>query len=600
MLPAISCRRSFTSGGPSFRISPLSRPGAWWEPPAIAIALLLCCGQAQSQAGPPDQAVQEGLRRQEERVRNQQRAQEPAASGLTPARPQPARAGLPQEARCFVVNEISLTGRDAVRFRWLADAALPYLRRCVGVQGLGYIAAELDRKLNGAGFATTRVSLPPQSLEAGQLQLHIEAGRVDSIRMVDAGVEPQVADQRWGTWRNAFPVVAGDILNVRDLEQGVENMNRLPGQAVSTRLEPGDAANSSVVFIERKGGALKDRLRGGVSVDNAGSPSLGRAQLSANLAFDNPAGLNDIFSASLSTNAKQPDSTRRSQSLGVSYSLPWGYNLLSLNASHSRFAQYVQGTTVRFLSSGQSESASVKAQRTVWRGTSARLDAYAELSVRRAQSFLDDVEITVQRRRTTNVETGISYRKLFERASVNVDLAYRRGMPWRDAQEDLPSAATGGLTLRPRIWLLNAGLSGDLKLGGRPVQYSAALRLQQTSDATLSIDQFAIGGRGSVRGFDGDSVLMAESGAVLRSELVTPIALWDGAHTQAVLALDAGRVHGPSDIFLAGRSLIGLATGLRGRVGGTRFETLLAVPLRRPQGFATRPFSVYASVTHSF
>lgn len=478
---------------------------------AIVLALLWWCGQVHPQTGSPGQSIQEGLRRQEERARSQQRPQDAGPGELNPARPQAPQPTFLLEARCFTIHEISLAGQDAARFRWLADAALPYLRRCVGVQGLSDIASRLDRALRDAGYATTRVALPPQSLEAGQLQLNVQAGRVDSIRMVDASGKPRDPDQRWGTWRNAFPVSAGDILNVRDLEQGVENMNRLPGQNVSTRLEPGEDANGSVVVIERKGGAFSDRLRGGVTLDNAGSPSLGRAQLSASLALDNPAGLNDIVSASLSTNAKQPASTSRSQSLSVSYSVPWGYNLLSLNASHSRFAQYVQGTTVRFLSSGQSDSAGIRAQRTVWRGASARLDAYAALSTRQSQSYLDDVEIIVQRRHTSNLETGISWRQLLESATVDADLAYRRGVPWRDAQDDLASAATGGLTLRPRIWLFNASVTGDMKLGGRPVQYNAALRMQQTSDATLSLDQFAIGGRSSVRGFDGGAVNVSDA-----------------------------------------------------------------------------------------
>lgn len=573
-------------------------------------ALVAWCAQAYPQtaapglvlpsAASPQQTIQEGLRRQEERARELQKAQEPDASELTPARRAAPPPGFPQELRCFVINEIGLAGPDASRFRWLADAAMPYLRRCVGVQGLSYIASALDGVLRDAGFATTRVVLPPQSLEAGQLQLRVEAGRVGAIRMVDAGNDQQPDDQGWGTWRNAFPTAIGDVLNVRDLEQGVENMKRLPSQTVATRLQPGDDAGTSVIVIERKSAGMRDRLRGGVSIDNAGSSSLGRAQLSANVAFDNPAGLNDVVSASFNTNAQQPQETHRSQSVGLNYSVPWGYNLLSVNASHSRFAQYVQGTTVRFLSSGSSDSAEVKAQRTVWRGASGKLGVYAALSTRRAESYLDDVEIVVQRRRTTNVETGVNFRQLFESAFLDVDLGYRRGMPWRGAQDDLPSAAAGGPTLRPHIWLLNATLGGEVKLGSLPVQFSTALRMQQTRDATLSIDQFAIGGRSSVRGFDGDSVLIAESGAVLRSELTTPLALWDGVAMQAVAAFDIGHVHGPSAVFLAGKSLAGMAAGLRGRRGDTQFEALLAVPLRQPGGFVSRPFSVYATVTQSF
>ncbi|MGE0332270.1 MAG: ShlB/FhaC/HecB family hemolysin secretion/activation protein [Ramlibacter sp.] len=547
----------------------------------------------------PEQAIQEGLRRQEQRNRDQQRAAQPQADQLVPPLPATART-FPQESTCFTVNELALGGKDAGRFGWLLDAALPYLRRCVGVKGLSFIAAEMDQKLRDLGFATTRVALPAQNLRTGQLLVHIEAGRVASIRAVRVDAAPGTPDLQWGTWRNAFPVAAGDILNVRDLEQGVENMKRLPSQGVATRLEPGDAPGSSVLYIERKGGALKDRLRGGVTLDNSGGPSLGRTQLSANLAFDNPAGLNDVVTVSMNSNAEQPGSTHRSQSAGISYSVPWGYNLLTLNASNSRFAQKVQGTTVQFLSSGRSQSAEARLQRTVWRTASTKVGIHGAVSTRRAISYLDDVEVVIQRRRTTSVETGVSYKHLFEQSSLELDASYRRGMPWHGAQEDFETAQGGGLTLRPKVWTFGAAYATDFSLAARPVQYSANLRGQHTRNTTLSVDQMAIGGRASVRGFDGDAVLLAENGITLRNEFTTPVKLWDGVDTTAMLAIDYGRVWGPSDILLTGKKLAGLALGLKGRRGATQFEATLATPLAQPEGFAVRDLSLYLSLTQGF
>ena len=338
----------------------------------------------------PEQTIQEGLRRQEERSRDQQKTLQPKADELAPDKTKATQAEFPKETTCFTVNELTLGGKDAGRFTWLLDSAMPYLRRCVGVKGLSYIAAELDAKLRELGFATTRVALPPQNLQTGQLLIHIEAGRAADIRMVRADGTAKTAstpDDRWGTWRNAFPIATGDILNVRDLEQGVENMKRLPSQSVTTRLEPGEIPGTSILYVERKTGDLKDRLRGGATLDNTGGASLGRTQLSANLAFDNPLGLNDVVTASLNTNAEQPTATHRSQSASVSYSVPWGYNLLTLNASNSRFAQNVQGTTVQFLSSGRSQSAEARLQRTVWRTASTKVGIHGAVSTRRAISY---------------------------------------------------------------------------------------------------------------------------------------------------------------------------------------------------------------------
>ncbi|MDO8277740.1 MAG: ShlB/FhaC/HecB family hemolysin secretion/activation protein [Burkholderiaceae bacterium] len=546
----------------------------------------------------PQQTIQEGLRRQEERSREQQRTLEPKADELTPDVRRPVVRAFPSDTQCFVINELSLSESSPVRFGWLLDAALPYLRRCVGVKGLSFIAAELDERLHDQGYATTRVGLPPQSLHSGRLVVHVNVGRVAAIRMVRPG-PGNPPDEAWGTWRNAFPLSVGDILDLRALEQGVENMKKLPSQSVATRLEPGAQPGSSVVYIERKETTLKDRVRGGITLDNSGSRALGRAQLQASVSVDNPAGLNDMVTLGLATNVRQPTASHRSQSASAGYTVPWGYNLLSLNASRSRFAQYVQGTTVRFLSSGASESADAKLSRTLWRTASSKLGVHGAVSTRRAFSYLDDTEVIIQRRRTTSVETGIGYEHLFENSFFEGELAYRRGMPWRGAQQDLASADEGGLTVRPRLWTLHAAYRRDFQFAGRGFQYGATLRGQHTRNTTLSVDQMAIGGRYSVRGFDGDAVLLAENGVVLRNDFTTPLKLWDGLQTTGFLAIDYGRVWGPSDTQLAGRKLVGLALGLKGRFRATQFEATLATPLHHPDAFASRRLNLYLTLTQS-
>lgn len=102
---------------------------------AAAFALLQLNTVAWAQAASPADAALEGLRRQEERSRQQQLQLEPKADVLKPAIGQRARpADLPSEERCFIVRELRLQGKDWERFNWIADAAMPYLGRCLGVQ----------------------------------------------------------------------------------------------------------------------------------------------------------------------------------------------------------------------------------------------------------------------------------------------------------------------------------------------------------------------------------------------------------------------------------------------------------------------------------
>ena len=183
---------------------------------------------------------------------------------------------------------------------------------------------------------------------------------------------------------------------------------------------------------------------------------------------------------------------------------------------------------------------------------------------------------------------------------MEFELGYRRGMPWRDAQDDLPTAADGGLTLRPGIWGLSAAYSRPFRMGAAPLQYAASLRAQHTRDATLSVDQIAIGNRFTVRGFDGDSVLLAESGYYLRNEFSTAVALAAGVDSAAFVGVDFGRVWGPSSANLVGDKLAGAAAGLRGKWKNLQFDLALGTPLYKPAGFRTLRWNPYLSLTCAF
>lgn len=545
----------------------------------------------------PLEVAQEGIRRQEERTREQQQRLQTKADLLQPAQAASDLSKLPVEKPCFVIRTITVGNKQEPGS--MASTVAPFVGQCVGVQGVRQIAAVLDARLIALGYVTTRVSLPQQNLSEGKLVFALHIGRVSGVKMVKAGVPGDVADNGWGTWKNAFPLSAGDMLNIRDLEQGVEQMKRLPSQAVTTRIEPGMDADTSVVLIERTAATLLERTRASLTLDNSGSEALGRAQLSGSLSLDNAAGLNDIFSLSSNINAQQPRRDHRSTSLSASYSIPWDYHTFSLSHSGSRFAQFVQGTTARFLSSGSSKTAEARWNYLAWRTASAKAGVYAAISTRRAQSFLDDVELVVQRRRTTGAQGGVTLKQYLGQGMLDLDLGYRTGVGLGSAEDDYPSAADGGLTLRPRIVSLNASYSQPFKLAGRTLQYSASLRLQKTSDMTLSADQISIGGRYSVRGFDGDSVLLAESGAILRNDLSTGLPSIAGIDSSAFIALDVGKVSGPSTPGLVGDTLAGLAAGIRGRWKGVVFDVSLATPVSKPERFKTRSLTPYVSITYS-
>lgn len=595
--------RSRRLSGHLLSILPLFSSLAARRPSAVfcaSVALLLLppvSAWPQTTGIAPAQRAEEGLRRQEERLREQLQQQAPKQDVLRPESRESLITELPDETPCFVIEEFRFDGEGAGRFSWLKNVVAPYQGRCIGIEGVRRITSLLDARLVEWGYATTKTSLPAQNMSSGTLTFHIHVGKVSAVRFVEAGAN--TPDKSWGTWRNAFPVSAGDVLNIRDLEQGTEQMQRLPSQAVRNRIEPGAEPDTSVVIIERQTGSLADRIRGGLTLDNSGTEPLGKKQFSGNISLDNPLGLNDILSLNASSNTENLNSEHRSQSASVSYSIPFGYSTLSYNRSKNRFAQVVQGTTAHFLSSGTSSSDQFRLDHIVLRDASAKFGVYAAISTRRAESFLDDVELLVQKRRTTNFETGANYKKLIGDATVYLEAGYRRGMGWKDAQDDFGDSEDG-LTLRPKLWLFSANFSKPFKIAERPFQYSLSLNGQHTKDVTTSNDQFSIGNRYSVRGFDGESILLAESGYSLRNEVATSFQLGESVGMQAYAGIDLGRVWGASAELLIGTKLAGAVVGLRGQWKGLQWDVGLGTPLYKPEGFTTRNTNPYLSVTYGF
>lgn len=554
---------------------------------------------------------EQGIQRQEERVRTLIDQLDTTKDVLRPEPHGPVEIDLPAEKTCFDIHTFELTSRDdAQRFQFLLDELEPFRNRCIGVEGLNKIASKLDTRLIDGGFVTSKVSLPQQNLASGTLIINVHVGRVESINIQSLGSPNDDADSRLDEsgnpaessviWRNAFPLRSGDILNIRAIEQGVENMQRLPSQSVTTQLEPGAQADTSRVEIQYRAPTLRQRLRGGLTLDNSGGRQLGRTQLSAYFSYDNPLGISDLLSASINSNAQRPDADHRSQSYFLSYSLPYGYSLWTLTQTRNRFAQRVQGTTVQFLSTGESESTELRVAYIPFRTASSKLSVTGALSTRRASSFLDDVELIVQRRRLSYFEKGVSYKKLWRTATVEGEISMRTGQSWFDAQPDLPDAGTGGVTLRPELWLTNVNYAQPFALMGKPFQFTSHLRGQLTDDSILAVDQLSIGGRHTVRGFDGEQSLIAEKGYLLRNELSTPLRITDLFSTSGFFGIDVGRVWGPSDIRLIGNKLAGAALGARGQFKSLQFDLTVAAPISKPTQFPTREVNFYGSMTYAF
>lgn len=603
---------------------PYALPLRW----ACAIGLLLFLLPAGAQTGAlhPDASSRE-LQRLQEDARHRRESQErgpdvrlpaPATDtapdnetahppGTSPGPLSRRTAGrLPtDDAPCIQLERLVIDGDAAGRFLWLLASANrsaeggwdPAVPRCLGARGIAALLARLQQALVARGFVTSRVLAGPQNLRTGTLTLTLVPGRVRAIRLAP-GSSPRAALDP------AFPLRPGDLLNLRDIEQGLENLRRLPSAAAEIDIVPADPATGAPVASVGSGSTSntstntnnapspgdsdlvvhwqQSRLfRGSLTLDDAGSRSQGRLQGTLDLALDNPFRLNDLMQLSLQHDLDQRPDRHGLRGQGLQYSLSWGRALASLSANRQRFYQQVVGSSQAYVYSGESESAEISLRHLLRRDAASKTLGSLALWRRASRQFIDDTEVEVQRRRTAGWTLGVDHRQFIGRATLDLNLSHRRGTGAADALA-APEEGFGEGVSRPRITSVSAQLDGPLPLVGQRLRYSGSWRAQWSRDPLVPLDRFTIGGRYTVRGFDGESVLSAQQGWLLRNELAWGL----GTRGHEVFAgWDHGQVHGAGASPPPGNQITGAVLGWRGLWPRLRLELFAGGPVHQPAGF---------------
>ena len=267
------------------RLSLPGRSAALFSAFAILTSLgtvpLPATAQTAGSGATPNAALEQ--RRQQERLDALRRQQEKGTDVRRPAAPAAELTRLPeQEAPCFNIDRLQLTGDDEGRFGWLLkaangpDATDSPQGRCLGSQGINLVSRRLQNALIAEGYVTSRVTAEAQDLKAGTLTLRLFLGRIHAIRFAGEEEAPT-------SLRTAVPAKPGDVLNLRDVEQALENFKRLPSADADIRIEPAATqGESDLVIAYRRTRPWRLTLAG----DDSGTRATGKYQGNVTVAYE--------------------------------------------------------------------------------------------------------------------------------------------------------------------------------------------------------------------------------------------------------------------------------------------------------------------------
>ena len=546
----------------------------------VSIGYMLTCHVSLAETLP--NPTQE-LLRQQQRENDFRQEFEPSPDVFIPQKSPLSQTedALPlNESPCFALSQIILDGEQADSFQFALKPAISgddsVLGLCLGVNGINTVISRIQNTIIAKGYITSRLLVSPQDLSTGTLNITVIPGRIHTIRMADD------ADSRGRYW-NALPARAGDLLNLRDIEQGLENLKRVPTAEADIQIEPSSEKNarpgdSDIVIRYQQ----KTPFRLTLSADDGGSESTGKYQGSLTLSADNLLTLNDLFYFSYNHDLGGGISgSRGTQGNTIHYSLPFGYWQLGITASENEYHQSVSGASQTFIYSGESKNARVKLSRVVYRDATRKTSISLLGYLQSSHNFIDDTEIGVQQRRTAGWEAGVSHQEHINNTRFDLDLNFHRGTGMFNALE-APEEAFNEGTSRPEIITAEIQGAHPFKIGSQQFHFTSQLRSQWNRTRLIPQDRFSIGGRYTIRGFTGENTLISERGWLIRNDLSL---LLGESGQQLYLGVDYGHVSGPSSKLLIGNHLAGAVLGIRGGYKGLNWDAFAGTPLSRPKGF---------------
>jgi len=557
-----------------------------------ALALLCalsCAGSAWAQAsGLPDPTPE--LRRQEQRQEQLRRNLELRPDVRLGDTPLAKRSLLPQEQPCRSISAVVFEGADALQSALQnalagTDGADSPLGRCIGAQGISVLIDRARNALIAQGYITSRVEAPAQDLTEGRLLLRVVMGRVAAI---DKGAGAPFILQ-------LAPLALDAPLQLRDLEQSLENLRRNPSVQAEFELRPGAQPDTTDLVLDY---SRSRPLRLNLTVDDSGSTATGKLMAQATVSWDNPFGLSDLAYLSSSRDAGDRQAgPRGNDSQTLHYSVPWGYWLWSVTASRSEYRQTIVGAFQSYLYSGQTQSQDIQLGRVVHRDANSKTSLQLKAFSRRSLNFIDDTEVQVQRRHTAGWEACLQHVQHLGRLSGDLSLSFRQGTGAFGALT-APEERFGEGSSRMQIGTAAVNLQWLLPAGFTANHY---LRVQINNTPLVPQDRLCLGHRFSVRGFDGRQTLCGDRGYLSRNELAWAI----NELLSTYVALDAGRVGGRSAQELPERLLSGYALGLRGQGRPARnlalsLDAFVSRPLAKPAFLSTASTTAGFSLSLNF
>lgn len=444
---------------------------------------------------------------------------------------------LPEsEEPCFITRSIHDEGITLLQEEKKQSLYRQYVGKCNTLTDLTNLARQLTGLYIDKGYVTSQVYIKPQNISDGEVTLYALEGRIKKITPEESYIH------------HAFRGEEENFLNIRELENALETINRLPSNRATMNLLPSEQVGYTDISIENN---PSNRLNGVIGINNFGIKKTGDKQGSLSLNYDNPLDINDQISINLNSTDKH---FQNENSTGDSYeySVPYKNLLATIGYRQSSYRQLIHGGINEYESNGHTKTYTFSLQYQLFHDQFNRISMGSSVSQYKTENYLSDSLIETASYDLSKAMLSMDYSYQNRGLYAYLALGYTKGTDWFNAYN--PTDLNEKYSLYTVDFLLMQQLS--------ELQYTFTGHYQHSSDQLFSVNQISIGGHYSVRGYQKEG-LKGNTGFYARNELSyeSPLKWFDIVIPSYFIALDYGKIHKEDDVV--GGKLSGGALGVK-------------------------------------
>ncbi|WP_064541042.1 ShlB/FhaC/HecB family hemolysin secretion/activation protein [Buttiauxella ferragutiae] len=531
-------------------------------------------------SAPLSPADRDLIRQEQQGLLQQNQQQREELQRSVPLRQPAVTEPVTRAGPCFNIHSININNATLLSDKKQTEFKKSYINQCIVMDKITQLTRDISDWYIQKGYITSRAFITEQDLSQGELNIAVMEGRLEKIRL-----EGSSSRQLY----MAFPGLEGGILNLRDIEQGMEQINRLRSNPVQIEILPGSKPGYSIVNLTA---TPEFPLGLSLGFDNSGQKSTGTGQLNGALTGNNLLGIADKWFISGARSSDFSDS-HDAQSVQAGLSVPYGYNLFDYSYSWSNYLSTINNNGFGWASTGDSQSHRFTASRVLFRDGDIKTGASVGLTHQISRNYLNDVLLDSSSRKLTSLLFGLNHTQKIFGGVATLNPTFSHGVPWLGAEND-----HGKNDALPKAEFKKWSVNGSFQ---RPVAndlwWLTSFYGQWSPDRLYGSERLTIGGESSVRGFK-EQYLSGDNGGYLRNELnYVLFTLPFIGQVSSVVAVDGGWLQKDKHDPWASGTLWGTAVGLSSTNRYYASQFTVGTPVKYPDWLAPDHLSIYYRIS---